>query len=197
MKGQLPGSAFAVDSFLLKLIPLLLMASFWESQNRKSLMIHHFLASFRKKTFSLRSLSPLKGCHPERSEGPVFLFLPCHLSPVTFNLLPPSLASMVLRKDEVKQIIPKVPRMPNRDTRKPIKANLKPKPILEMPGNMQLAGANPIFLLPMRGALPRRQTREQETETIPFSRKVYPFSKPRSRGPQLPGSPAHSDALGW
>ena len=30
-------------------------------------------------------------------------------------------------------------------TRKLFKANLKPKPILEMPGNRKLAGANPIF----------------------------------------------------
>ena len=49
---------------------------------------------------------------------------------------------MCRRKDEVKQIIP---RIPNRDTRKPMKANLKPKPKLEMPGNRKLTGANPIF----------------------------------------------------
>ena len=39
---------------------------------------------------------------------------------------------------------------------KPIKANLKPKPKMEVPGNRTLAGANPIFLLLMTGALPPR-----------------------------------------
>ena len=39
---------------------------------------------------------------------------------------------------------------------KPIKANLKPKPKMEVPGNKQLAGANPIFLLRTPGSLPRQ-----------------------------------------
>ena len=53
---------------------------------------------------------------------------------------------MIACGSEGQQIIPRIPRIPNRDTRKPMKANLKPKPILEMPENRKLADANPIFL---------------------------------------------------
>jgi hypothetical protein len=79
-------------------------------------------------------------------EGPAFS------SPVPYSLFPipffsPPAASMIACGSEGQQIIPREPRIPNWDTPKPIKANLKPKPILEMPGNRQLAAANPIFLL--------------------------------------------------
>src|ERR1035437_6689396 len=46
---------------------------------------------------------------------------------------------------------------------KPIKANLKPKPKMEVPGNRQLAGANPIFFTSVDGRFAASAARYRET----------------------------------
>ena len=53
-------------------------------------------------------------------------------------------------------------------TQKPIKANLKPKPKMEVPGNKQLAGANPIFFTSDDGRFAASSARHREIGTPGF-----------------------------